>query len=167
MKTIQLGGQKAAGRVVLVDDEDYELMTQYRWHVRETAASGNRKASGPYALTNIHREGRRTSALMHTLLTGWPLVDHINHNGLDNRRENLRPATRSQNLQNMTGRSNRRWRFKGIEKPSRGRQWKAYIKVDGRLRHLGYFATDEEAARAYDAAAREAFGPYACLNFPD
>jgi len=101
---------------------------------------------------------------MHTFLTGWPMVDHRNGNGLDNRRANLRPATKSQNGANRLIAASNKSGFKGVDL-KKGR-WRAQIKVVGSKIHLGYFDLAEEAARAYDMAAIEAFGEFATLNFP-
>lgn len=88
-------------------------------------------------------------------------VDHHNHDGLDNRRENLRLATPVQNIANA-----RRRGLVGVRRSRSGR-WTARIKIgDGRERHLGTFDTPEDAARAYDRAAVEAFGEFALPNFP-
>ena len=95
MMTVPLGGKKAAGRVALVDDEDYELVNQYRWHVREDARPGHR--SGPYAGTCLPGPGGKfVFVFMHTLVTDFPKPDHIDGNGLNNQRSNLRPATAGQ-----------------------------------------------------------------------
>ena len=91
------------------------------------------------------------------------LVDHINRDKLDNRRENLRYATQSQqnaNKEKFHGRS----RFKGVHRRWDGRKWVAQIKVHNRRLSLGCFVDEEDAARAYNRAAREYFGEYACLN---
>lgn len=169
MKTVPLYGQLAAGRVALVDDADYDLVMQHRWNVHETSKGPGRCPTGPYAITGTYRNGRAGTMSMHALLTGYARTDHKNRNGLDNQRHNLRPATPSQNTANNPGKQGRRSRFKGVSwQASRQspRKWRAQIKA-GKFRHLGYFTDEAEAARAYDAAAREAFGEYAYLNFPD
>ena len=104
---------------------------------------------------------------MHKLLTGWPLTDHADHDGLNNQRYNLRPATSGQNLQNSLPRISARSPYKGAIWNSQQRKWQAEIRMDGRKRHLGYFLSDLEAAYTYDAAARELFGEFACPNFPE
>jgi hypothetical protein len=101
---------------------------------------------------------------MHSLITGLELVDHEDGDGLNNQQYNLRPATISQNLRN--GRAQEVTSiYKGVGL-HRGR-WRARIYVDGRRLSLGYFADEPAAGRAYDAAAREHFGVFACLNFPE
>jgi len=103
---------------------------------------------------------------MHRLIMGNPQgmeVDHINGNGLDNRRCNLRVVTTSQNQANQHARRGRS-SFKGVFK-QRSR-WRARIHVQQKGINLGSFLTEEEAARAYDAAALHYFGEHACLNFP-
>ena len=104
-------------------------------------------------------------------------VDHINHNGLDNRRENLRVATQSQNSAN--GQKAKTWRgrpvssaYKGVCKiNNEGKwnhgKWHCSIKENGKKLFMGYFDNEEEAARTYDAKAKELHGEYAYLNFPD
>lgn len=162
MKTVPLHGKHALGRVALVDDEDYELVMAHRWRVFEKTTPG-RQANGPYARTVVRRsDGSRWHMFMHALIAGYAGADHINHDGLDNRRINLRPATVAQNAQNRRRYSSNTSGFKGVYL-EHGR-WRAHIGHPHR--HLGCFATKEEAARAYDAAALAMWGEYAHLNFP-
>jgi hypothetical protein len=164
MKTVPLYGPKAAGRVALVDDEDYELVMQYHWNVRETARV--RRADGPYATARFMRKGKVTYLLMHKLITEWPGTDHIDHDGLNNQRSNLRPATRSQNGANRRPVLGHSSQYKGVRWYPPRSNWCARIRCQGKLYHLGYFADEADAARAYDTAAREMFGEYASPNFP-
>lgn len=94
--------------------------------------------------------------------------DHRNGNGLDNRRANLRAATLLQNAWNSCKPQNARTsRFKGVGKGGkRSKRWRATIKIGDRLLILGSFVSEEDAARAYDEAARRHCGEFACVNFP-
>lgn len=112
---------------------------------------------------------------MHRVILGvasekW--IDHENRNGLDNRRENLRVATNRQNLQNSRKRSGTVSRFKGVSFDKHYRKWQARIQActigpGGHVRRvfLGSFDDEEDAARAYDAAALASFGRFARMNF--
>jgi hypothetical protein len=107
---------------------------------------------------------------MHALvLPGVGLVDHINGSGLDNRRENLRPATASQNGMNKKAKRGSRSPYKGVTflaDTKRSRPWAAKIKVGEKFLDLGRFTNPRDAALAYDQGARKHFGEYARLNFP-
>jgi hypothetical protein len=141
----------------LVDEEDYELVSQYKWCL----LPGHRT---DYAQHSI-RKGK--TQLMHRLITGYKQTDHINGDGLDNRRCNLRPATHHQNGANQRIRIDNISGFKGVYfRKGRG-YWVAQIGVDGKTIHLGHFDNRVNAARAYDTAALEHFGEYARLNFAD
>lgn len=148
------------GMVSIVDDEDYDrLVAMGKWQ----AFSHGRTH---YARKSIWLGGKRFSAIqMHGVITGLSYVDHANGDGLDNRRANLRAATRSQNMGNRRTQANLSG-YKGVT-PFRGGKWHARIQVDGKERSLGYYTTPEEAALAYDAAARIAWGEYARPNFPE
>jgi DNA-binding XRE family transcriptional regulator len=171
MKTIPLHGKKAAGRVAIVDDEDYDLVMRYRWNVQENTKPGQR--SGPYARTNLpdKRPGgryRQRALFMHNLIADYPKPDHIDGNGLNNQRSNLRPATTAQNIVNARRKpSNATSRYAGVSRVSSGRKWNARITCERTILSLGYYADEEEAALAYDKAARELYGDYARLNFPE
>ena len=161
---VPLHGKKAAGRVALVDEEDYDLVMQYRWHIFEIARRG--RLHGPYATARIKCEdGSWRDAWMHTLLTGWPLTDHVDGNGLNNHRSNLRAATNAQNVRNGRPRGGTS-QFKGVTWYRARRKWHAAIMLNGKRHHLGYFTDEVEAARAYDAAAVRLHGEFARLNFP-
>jgi hypothetical protein len=109
---------------------------------------------------------------MHRLITGAGpkhQVDHRNGNGLDNRRLNLRIATGTQNRANqgpLRMRNGRASQYKGVYRDNRRDRWTASIQIDRQSHYLGRFANEEAAARAYDAAALEAWGQFARLNFP-
>lgn len=166
MKTVPLHGKKAAGRVALVDDEDYDLVMPRRWWVLERKIKGQR-TRGPYAVTGTKKaDGRRSLISMHQMITGYPMTDHKNHDGLDNRRSNLRTATKAQNAGNSRPAQGNSSRYKGVHWNSGRRGWRAAIVHQGKDRYLGTFDTEEDAALAYDTAARELFGEYAAPNLP-
>jgi hypothetical protein len=163
VRTVLLHGAKADGRVVEIDDADYELVAPYRWTLLETARP---HPTGPYARAHQYPDGERAEILMHTLLTGWPRVDHCDGNGLNNQRQNLRPATASQNGANRRPVPGHSSQYKGVGWNKRSQRWRARIRFQGELRYLGSFADEVVAAKTYDAAARELFGAYARPNFP-
>lgn len=172
MMTVPLHGKKARGRVALVDDEDYDLVMQYRWHVHEVDRGPGRRPDGPYARTAFGPGGRQTFVRMHRLLMpGVKFIDHADGNGLNCQRHNLRPVTRQLNGANgrkQVGATSSS--FKGVGWYKAGRKWRAAIYISGRSRHLGYFPGDSNgeiaAARAYDVEALRVWGEFARLNFP-
>jgi hypothetical protein len=168
MKTVPLHGKKAAGRVARVDDEDYDLAMQHRWNVWEPKPGSDRhRQDGPYAMTNITVGGRQQTGIrMHSLITGWPLTDHRDHDGLNNQRYNLRPATPGENARNVRPRLRCTSQYKGVSLTATG-LWQAYIDFDGQRRYLGHFVPELEAAYAHDAAARELHREFACPNFSE
>jgi hypothetical protein len=145
------------GKFAIVDAEDYEWLSRYKWH-----AMGG---SNPYACRK--KNGR--TILMHRMILKPPpgmVVDHINGNGLDNRKCNLRICTHAQNMRNrpaVGGTST----FKGVRWDTKSHKWLATICLNYRCICIGYFDDEIEAARAYDRKAAELFGPFAYLNFPD
>lgn len=149
------------GYVALVDDADFDLVNQLSWcaikdPIKRTAYAQARLPSG-----------RRVS--MHRWLLGAresDVIDHQNHNGLDNRRSNLRFCTSLQNCVNRQKQAGAASRFKGVTWHRQTAKWVARITVNKRLCALGYFGKETDAAHAYDAAARQHFGEFAALNFP-
>lgn len=141
--------------VILYDERDHDLISQHRWNVVEQTHTLYARVS-TRAATRMHR----------LLLPDAPIVDHINGNGLDNRRENLRAATSRENARNRRGKCGATAGFKGVFSDGNGR-WRARIYLGGRNVNLGSHDTPEAAALAYDAAARDEWGDFAFLNFPD
>ena len=144
----------ADGRFALVDEDLADEMGRYAW------SGGGSKCQ--YAATSF---GRR-SVYLHQMVLPGHRVDHKNGNTLDCRRENLRPATQRQNNGNIRSRA-KLSPYKGIAKNGEN-GWAARIRCPdtGKRLHVGQFHTPEEAARAYDDAARRIHGEFACVNFP-
>lgn len=154
----------ARGMVAVVDAADYPLVEPYSWC--PTGAGG----MGTY-YARAHRIGTKRNVphiLMHRLILGVAdvsravVVDHINGDGLDNRRENLRLATHRLNCANRIFRKSASG-FKGVSQHGNG--WRARIG-SGADRCIGQYQSPEDAAMAYDDAARAIFGKFARLNFP-
>jgi hypothetical protein len=153
MREIQL----TQGQFAQVDDEDYELVSQYLW--KADAHHGNW-----YVRRTDYSTGHKVTVQLHTFLTGWPQVDHKDGNGLNNQKNNLREATTPENARNRHGRSNSKSGFKGVSWDKQSVRWRAGIRLNGKQHDLGRFDDAEEAARAYDAVAVEYHGEFAKTN---
>lgn len=149
------------GLVALIDDADLELVGRFNWHAKPAGRTH-------YAYRTYKGDtGRRICQAMHQLICGYGITDHVNGDGLDNRRGNLRSVDQAQNNCNARKRTGSSSIFKGVKRVPLSREsWAARIKVNGEERHIGSFGTEADAALAYDAAARSLFGEYAALNFP-
>jgi hypothetical protein len=158
MREIPLSGKNGAGKFILVDDEDYAWLSQYRWYWSESR-------TGFHIHTQI--EGRRQEIHRLILPTEAQTVDHRNRNRLDNRRCNLRPATFSQNQANRDRLRNNTSGYKGVHWLKAIQRYQTRIKYCRKLRYLGVFDCIREAARNYDVFALLLFGEFAVLNFPD
>lgn len=162
MIRVPLNNRSGKPLFALIDDEDGPLVLQYHWHA---APGGNRT----YARRKWRdATGKQLQQSMHQLISGVNGIDHEDRNGLNNQRSNLRRATAAQQVQNRTKASGR-WMsdYKGVCWSSRTSNWVADIRHQGRLRRLGYFEDEVDAARMYDAAAAVLFGEFAVLNFPN
>jgi hypothetical protein len=154
------------GKYAIVDPDDYEALSRDKWY----AAKGHNTF---YAVRGKWAKNRkkRTEIRMHRLIMKPPrnmFVDHINHNGLDNRKANLRLATYSQNVHNRKKFAKRASsKYKGVSWHKSIKQWTAAIQIDGRRLHLGCFHNEKDAAKEYDNAAKKYHGEFAILNFPD
>lgn len=152
-------------KIAIVDIEDHGRLMSYKW--RAIKSKNGRWYASAYDSAN------KCNVMMHRMILSaqkGQLVDHKDHNGLNNQKLNLRFCTNAQNNANSPVRKVNTLGLKGVVRVQRKRsQWKyrAYFKHDRRQIHLGYYYTAEAAAIAYDNAALEYFGEFACLNFPN
>lgn len=155
MKTIELSG----GLLAIVDDQDFERVSKYHW-------CADRQRHTTYALGFDHIDGKRKRIMMHRFIIGPPAgtkVDHLDGNGLNNIRDNLRLASNSQNCWNsVKPRSGVTSKYKGVSRSRGGYQ--VAIKFKGTKYHLGRFRNEDEAGLAYNIKAKELFGEFAKLN---
>lgn len=151
------------GYKAVVDDEDYEMLNQWTWRALERRRT-------VYAYRNAYVNGKRRPIYMHREIAqpGESLqVDHIDHDGLNNCRSNLRVCTSKQNSYNTRKtRSTTASRFKGVKYYKDRGKWVASIIRDGTSRYLGAYDTEREAAEMYDAYAARLSGEYAFVNMP-
>jgi hypothetical protein len=151
------------GYIALVDDTEYERSIQSMWRPRVA----HRKDG---SVMSIYAQRHDFPAYLHRFILGVTdpkvHVDHIDHNGLNCQRANLRIATNAQNHQNMRLSISSASGYKGVTWHSYAQRWMAQICIAGKRVCLGYFVDPIEAAKVYDAAAIFHFGEFACLNFP-
>lgn len=156
MKSIALRG----GKYALLDDEDFDKLKQYKWHLNVHG----------YCFRFVWIDGRRVSILMHREILGLKvgemvMVDHVNSNRCDNRKENIRVCSRSQNAGNQRLSSNNTSGIKGVSWDKKSKKWRASIRFGNKNYHLGFFANKEDAGKAYEKEAVKRHGEFA--NFGD
>ena len=149
------------GKVAIIDVENAPEVLRFKW-------CAHKKRHLWYAVTSVRKEdGTRTVLSLHRLIlkpSSNVLVDHRDGDGLNNRKSNLRLATNAQNQHNSRRSLHNTSGFKGVDFNKRRCQWRALICFNNKRKHLGRFQTKEEAAAAYDTAARKFFGEYARPN---
>jgi hypothetical protein len=161
--------QLTKGLVALVDDSDLPLISGRQWYAHWRGGDHYAAANG-----TVNRGGRviRVTLTMHRIILGvtdrCQIVDHKNGNTLDNRRCNLRICTYAQNKQNARKRKSKTSKYKGViwVKGRKTLPWLANLRVNKKLVIIGRFNDEVEAAKAYDVAAIERYGEFACPNFP-
>lgn len=144
------------GKFAIVDDEDYEFLSQWKWHISHGYALRSDLSSYPKKTISMHR--------VITGTTGNQLVDHIDRNGLNNQKSNLRIVTRTQNGMNRKSHSGSSSKYKGVSWYKAGKKWEAFITYNKKRKFLGRFKSEIEAAEAYNIAATKFHGEYALLN---
>jgi len=150
------------GKFALVDDSDYEDLNRYKWCVMESDNIF-------YALRSVRISKNKYHILMHRVILGLSrgdglLTDHIDRNGLNNQRNNLRIVNHSQSSRNRRLQSNNSSGYRGVSWHGRRKKWRAAIQVGSQYKYLGYFSSKVNAALAYNNAALKYCGEFAQLN---
>lgn len=159
MKEIEL----TQGKFAMVDDEDYEFLTQWKW--RHGCTHNYAVRTQHY---RVNKKGKGKTIQMHRIVMDAPkgiMVDHINGNSLDNRKENLRFCNNGQNQSNSLSKKGSSSVYKGVN--FHKNKWRATITINKKSLHLGTYDTEKEAALAYNTKAKEVFGDFSRLNIID
>jgi len=144
------------GKVIIIDDDDFDRISKYHWIVCKTG----------YVKTVVNYE----TIILHRFIMNakkGQQLDHVNGDTLDNRKENLRFCSTSQNLANRKRFINNRSGYKGVDWRPIEKKFRARLSINKRAIHLGYFSDPKDAAFAYDRAAKEYFGSFARINFAE
>ena len=142
------------GKYAIVDNADFSLLNQFKWCLLHT-----------YAARTKYKP--KKTVLLHRVILNNPVgmeIDHINGDGLDNRRKNLRIVSHQQNLFNRRSNKNSSSVYRGVSWSKSNNKWHAFIQKNGVLFHLGHYSSEREAAMVYNKKAKELFGEFARLN---
>lgn len=162
MAIITIISNKHGTHNVLVDDEDFEELSKYKWNFYK-----NKNIL--YVKRHIKINGVSTSLKMHRSIMGLKnndklIVDHINHNSLDNRKINLRVCKQSDNCKNKTSHKNSSSKYLGVYFNKNSNKWQSQICTNKKIIYLGIYLIEEDAAKAYNEAALKYHGEFANLN---
>lgn len=161
---IIIQSKKHGNKTVLINKEDFEKINSYNWHI-------NYNHGNYYVETNLYVNGKRRTKGIHSFIKECPIdlkIDHINGDALDNRKENLRICTNQENCRNQRKtKLKRSSKYKGVSYNKNNRNYRAYIKHDGKHVNIGSFLNENDAAEAYNKKAFELFGEFANLNIID
>ena len=147
-----------SGEETIIDDDDFDAVTQWKWSLNQNG----------YAYRAYRYGGKIKEVFLHRFINKTPKgkqTDHVNGVKLDNRKKNLRSATSKENMANRCSVKGSSSRFKGVSLFKRNGKWTAQIRADGKLKYLGLFNKEEDAAMAYDEEAKKIHGKFARLNF--
>jgi hypothetical protein len=163
MKIIKL----STGEEVLVDDIDYEYLSQFKWYRTTPSQCPNvtyarRYKTGSTTFIFMHRE--ILAKTVDRPLTSKEISDHIDHNGLNNQRHNLRITDNQGNGRNKKAYKGSKSKYKGVSWHQGTKSWQVFISIGKKNKYLGQFDSEEKAAEAYDVAALDLFKEFACLN---
>lgn len=150
------------GKVALVDDEDYDYLSQWKWYAYPNHGNW-------YAVRGVRKFPHYWTIRMHRVVVNAPEdmhVDHIDFDGLNNQKKNLRLCSRYENGRHMRLRKDNTTGYKGVY-PCPYNKFGATIYIDGKQTYLGAFDTPEDAARSYDYFAKMYYKEFAVLNFPE
>ena len=156
MKTIKSSNSTLK---ISVDDEDFEIVSRFRWRTTKRTRRVHR---------SIDAKGEKTrdvSLANEVMKTEGVMYDHKDRNPLNNLKANLRPATYSQNAANRTKQNKTSSAYKGVTWSKKSKKWRAQITCNGKFSSLGFYATEIDAARAYDSAAVKLFKDFCNTNF--
>jgi hypothetical protein len=164
-QTIEI--QLSQGKTCLIDTYDYDLVKMHRWYYAKL-----KKSNTGYVVASVQNNDKRITLQMHRLIMSVTNdkykcldIDHINREGTDNRRSNLRICTRSQNQMNKIKNRNNTTGYKGVYFKKDRNKFIASIRFNKKNIHIGYYYTPKAAAAAYDVKAKELFGEFANTNF--
>jgi len=163
-REIKITSAKYGVKYLVVDEQDFELVNKHTWYLLKGRYTF-------YAATNVGILGtkRHHTLLAHRLIMGITeksiQVDHIDHDGLNDRRSNLRESTHSQNQVNRKSQKNAASSYLGVSRAAQTGGWRALIRVGGKTKTLGYRKDEIGAAKLYDEAAKKHHGEFANLNF--
>ncbi len=151
-KLIPIRGRVGAGCFAIVNDEDFEKISKHKWRLKRG-----------YAVATIKEKDVRMHRLIISPPTGYE-IDHINRDRLDNQRNNLRVVPHQENIQSKKGKEGSSSQYKGVSLSRQTKKWVAQIQVDGRSIYLGSFQREQDAAKAYNLAAKQYLSEKAYLN---
>lgn len=160
MKEILLSkkGKNSGKYIALVDDEDFERVNAFNWSLLKS----NNKL---YAVRQKQVDKKIEAITMHSFIMNRKIVDHVDFNGLNNQKHNLRLCTLSENMMNRRPFVGSSSKYKGVYTNTKGDKYYAQITKSHKQMHLGTFTSEIEAAMEYDKMAKELFGEFAFLNF--
>lgn len=164
------------GKVTFISDQDFNLISKYKWHYRKSGKTNGKNGYAEHTISDkksydkvTRQYKKRINLFIHNLIMNPPkgkVVDHINRNGLDNTRSNLRLVSISQNYHNFPTRKSKSG-YKGVyfhKARVATKPWECCMTINGKQKSLGVFKTAKEAAMFYNKKAKELYGDVAILN---